>query len=217
MSKLATGNPLGTSISSGELTADAITGQTASVAADDADSILIYDNSASALRKQTRAVFTSGLGASFTPLTAGDLTVVNDGSDGKPFVGTFTAAQVQALGAVTAGTLTIATLPAKTFVRNVFVKVTTVDLGGGSGTVSAGRTGATYVDYIAASAFVEFADIVLGDASAERGTNLTGYDLPSSTAWTATTPVLIRFTSSGVNLADINVTGTVVIDYMVFE
>jgi len=40
----------------------AITGQTAETSADDNDLILIYDDTAGALRKMTRANFTSGLG-----------------------------------------------------------------------------------------------------------------------------------------------------------
>lgn len=208
-SKLGGGSPLGTSVSESELSFTDIT--TANATSLKHGLLPKLSGSASDVLKGD-GTFGAGGGASFTALTAGDLTVTNDGSNGKPWVGTFSAAQVQALGAVGNGTLTVATLPAKTYVRNVYCRVSTVDLGGGSGTVSVGRAGATYVDYIAAGALVEFDDVLLGDVSGERGANLTGYDLPS---YTTTTAVLIRFTASGATLADININGTVVIDYMV--
>jgi hypothetical protein len=50
------------SITNSYLDASVITGQTAEATADDADSILIYDSTATALRKMTRANFLSGVG-----------------------------------------------------------------------------------------------------------------------------------------------------------
>lgn len=194
MSKLASGNPLGTSISSSELTADAITGQTASVAADDADSILIYDNSASALRKQTRSVFTTGLGASFTPLTAGTLTVSNSGANGKPFVATWNDTNVNALGAVNAGDIKVCTLPASTWLRNMNIVITSPESVTTTLTVAGGVTGPNYIDLIVASDAKAAANTIYGNDSGERGTNLTGYFRPS---YNGTTDVYIRFVSTG--------------------
>lgn len=56
-----------------------ITGQTAETTADNADSILIYDNSTSALRKMTRGNFTTGLGFSgaTTTSSAVDITLTS--------------------------------------------------------------------------------------------------------------------------------------------
>lgn len=154
-------------------------------------------------------------GSSYTALTAGDLTVTNDGSNGKPFVATWDATLVNTLGAVNAGTKIVATLPANSYIRNMYATVTANAGPGGIGlTVSVGRTGAGYIDYIvesAASGIV--APIRYGDASAERGTNLTGYDSP---AIAATTDVIIRFAATGDTLDSVTgSTGSVMIDYMV--
>lgn len=48
-------------VTAAKVAADAITGQTAETSADNADVLLIYDNSATALRKMTRANFLSGI------------------------------------------------------------------------------------------------------------------------------------------------------------
>lgn len=65
------------SITNSYLDASVITGQTAEATADDADSILIYDSTASALRKMTRANFLSGIGggAAADDITIGDAAV----------------------------------------------------------------------------------------------------------------------------------------------
>jgi len=54
-------------ISSSKLATTSITGQTAETSANDSDSLLIYDDSATALRKMTRANFLTGVGGSNTP------------------------------------------------------------------------------------------------------------------------------------------------------
>ena len=152
-------------------------------------------------------------GASFTALTAGDLTVVNDGSDGKPFVATWNNTQVNALGGVTTGSIRVATLPAKTYVRNAYVTITTTETVPTTLTVSLGRTASNYIDYIVASDAKAAANTVYGNVSGERGTNLTGYDYPSRTA---TTDVFIQFVATGDDLENLlDTAGEVVIDYMV--
>jgi len=61
------GTPSDSSITSAKLNATAITGQTAETSAADADTIIIHDDSASALKKMTRSNFLSGVGGANTP------------------------------------------------------------------------------------------------------------------------------------------------------
>ena len=62
LTRIRTDDLLSGSVANGTLNATALTGQSSSTAADDNDLILIYDNTASALRKQTRAdFFTAGI------------------------------------------------------------------------------------------------------------------------------------------------------------
>lgn len=63
------------SVDSAALNASAITGQTAETTADNADLILIYDDSATALKKMTRANFVAGL-SSGTSLTKSTVQLV---------------------------------------------------------------------------------------------------------------------------------------------
>lgn len=122
---------------------------------------------------------------------------------------TWTNAQVVALGAATAGDIIAFTLPAKHVVENAYVVITGQGAGTTTLTVSCGRTGAGYIDYIVASDAQAAANTVYGDASGERGTNLTGYDLPS---YTGTTAVTCNFVSTGANLDQVTgSTGRVVV------
>jgi hypothetical protein len=66
-------NPSANSVGSSQLTADSITGQTAETSIADDDTIIIHDTSASALRKMTKANFTSGIGGNNTPIFYGEL------------------------------------------------------------------------------------------------------------------------------------------------
>jgi hypothetical protein len=61
------GVPSDATISASKLATTSITGQTAETSANDSDSLLIYDDSATALRKMTRANFLTGVGGSNTP------------------------------------------------------------------------------------------------------------------------------------------------------
>jgi len=54
-------------ITNSDVASSIITGQTAETSIDGADSVLIYDDSASALRKMTRTNFVSGVGGNNTP------------------------------------------------------------------------------------------------------------------------------------------------------
>ena len=60
-------NPSANSVGSSQLTTDSITGQTAETSIADDDTIIIHDTSASALKKMTKANFTSGIGGTNTP------------------------------------------------------------------------------------------------------------------------------------------------------
>lgn len=110
---------------------------------------------------------------------------------------TWTNAQVVALGAVLAGDILVCTMPAKTIVVNAYVIVTGQGAGTTTLTVALGRTAAGYIDYIVASNAKAAANTVYGDVVGERGTNLTGYDLPS---YTGTTAVNAHFVTTVENL-----------------
>lgn len=111
----------------------------------------------------------------------------------------WTNAMVTALP-TTAGDIAWGTLPAKTIVRNAYVVITGAAAGPATVTVAVGRVSATYIDYIVASDAKAAANTVYGDASGERGTNLTSYDLPS---YTGTTVINAHFVSSGANLSTV--------------
>jgi hypothetical protein len=170
--------------------------------------ITVYEETSFA-EPVTTAALTAGGNVSFTAdaavtgaaLTAGTMTVTKNAvvRNGVTRVD-WTNAMVVAIGATTAGNISAITLPAKTIVRNAYVVIT-----GAAGTVttltvSLGRTGASYIDYIVASDAKAAANTVYGDASGERGTNLTGYDMPS---FTGTTTLNARFTSTGGNLSTV--------------
>ena len=71
LTRIRTDDLLSGSVANGTLNATAITGHAAATSADDADLVLIYDDNASALRKMTRANFTSGITGDITAVTAG--------------------------------------------------------------------------------------------------------------------------------------------------
>lgn len=105
----------------------------------------------------------------------------------------WTNAMVVNLGANLSGNIKICTLPAKTVVKNCYVVISTQAAGTAGLTVSVGRTGTDYIDYIVASDAQATANTFYGAATIERGTNLTGYDLPSVTG---TTDVYAQFIST---------------------
>ena len=109
----------------------------------------------------------------------------------------WTNAMVVALGAGLTGDITVATLQAKTIIENVYVVITGTASGTATLTVACGRTSAAYIDYIVASDAKVAANTFYGGASGERGTNLTGYDLPS---FTGNTAVKLHFISTVDNL-----------------
>ena len=61
------GTPSDDTVTAAKLATTSITGQTAETSAADADTIIIHDDSASALRKMTRSNFLSGVGGANTP------------------------------------------------------------------------------------------------------------------------------------------------------
>lgn len=124
----------------------------------------------------------------------------------------WTNAMVVALGAATTGDITVCTIPVNTIVTNVYVVINSPDTSTNALTVAVGRTSASYIDYIVASNAKAAAGTVYGDASAERGTNLTMYDLPSNSA---TTDVKAHFIKTTTNLDTVTgCTGSVYIETM---
>ena len=147
-------------------------------------------------------------------LTAGTMTV-DKSAYVKKVLHKFawTNAMVTALGAVTTGDILVGTLPAGTVVTNAYMVVGTAETALTALTGAIGRTGATYLDYIVASNLKAAANTLYGGASGERGTNLTGYDVPS---YTATTGVYLHLISNVENLsAAVACTGTVYIETMI--
>jgi hypothetical protein len=71
---LAIGTPSDATVSFAKVTSNLITGATAETSIAGGDSVLIYDDSASALRKMTRTNFVSGIGGVNTPLVQANLT-----------------------------------------------------------------------------------------------------------------------------------------------
>lgn len=161
------------------------------------------------------SVWGSFLRSSDSALTAATMTAVsNNGGLANAVVTlvTWTNAMVTACGAVKTCDIKAVTLPAGTVFRNAYVKIGTAETALTDLTVSCGRTGAAYIDYIVASNAQAAANTVYGDAAGERGSNLTGYDLPSVTA---AVDVYCQFitTDAGKNLADaLNTTGSLYVE-----
>lgn len=131
-------------------------------------------------------------------LTAGTMTGTYEAvMAGVTTCRSWTNAQVAAL-AGTAGDIAFGTLPAKTVVTNAYIVITGAAAGPTTVTVAFGRVSASYIDYIVASDAKAAANTVYGDSSAERGTNLTSYDLPS---YTGTTVLNAHFISTVANLS----------------
>ena len=121
---------------------------------------------------------------------------------------TWTFAQVNtALGAGTTGDVLVVATTAKTEVVDVQVAITQAALGPNTLTVACGRVGATYIDYIVASDAKAVVNTLYGDVVGDRGTNLTGYDVPS---YTAATDVVCHFVAG--NTTDLTAgTGRVIL------
>jgi hypothetical protein len=155
-------------------------------------------------------VFISGSGEVWSNILSPTVaTMTLSSADGKSLrfhSGLFTASWTNAMVvnscatpcAATLGNVSVATLPAKTRVKNAYLVIDSQCADTTTLTVSVGRTGAGYIDYIVASDAKVAANTVYGDAAVERGTNLTGYDLPS---FTGTTTVYAQFNSTGANLS----------------
>jgi hypothetical protein len=146
-----------------------------------------------------------------TWLTAGTLTEVTKGLVGKAaHTYAWTNAMVTALGAVTDGNFTAFTLPAKTVVVNAYIVVDGNATGVTTLNVCLGRAGGgLFDDYLLQANVRVAAGTMYGGNAGERGTNMSGYDLPSMTG---TTAVKLRFVSTGGQLnAVANSAGRVII------
>ena len=75
------GQPSDNTVTAAKLATTSITGQTAETSAADADTIIIHDDSASALRKMTRSNFVSGVGGDNTPSFFAISTSTEDNND----------------------------------------------------------------------------------------------------------------------------------------
>jgi hypothetical protein len=145
-------------------------------------------------------------------LTSATATAVVQGRESGSLIHSYewTNAMITALGGGGVGDVSVCTLPAKTVVKNAYVVIVTPDTSANALTVALGRTGAAYIDYIVASDAKAAASTVYGDAAAERGTNLTGYDLPS---YTGTTTVNLHFIKTTTALNTVTgCTGRVIIE-----
>lgn len=124
----------------------------------------------------------------------------------------WTNAMVAALGAVTAGDIAVCTLRAKEVVTNAYVVINSPDGSANALTVALGTVSAGYIDLIVAKDAKAAANTVYGSATADRGTNLTGYFLSS---YTATTVVNAHFVKTTTNLSTVTgSTGSVFIETM---
>ncbi len=146
-------------------------------------------------------------------LTAGTMTV-SVAATSKLCVSEYawTNAMVSALGGVTTGNVAICTLPAKTVVRNAYLIITGQGAGVTTLTVSVGRVAAGYTDYLKAGDAKAAANTIYGPATGDRGTGLTGYDLPNIGS---TAQVFAQFVSTGANLSA--VTGSTGVIYLETE
>ena len=115
---------------------------------------------------------------------------------------------ITAGGAVSTYSMIVATLPAKTILRNAYIIVTGTAAGTTTCLATLGRTGATYNDYIVSKTLQAAANTIYGAVSGDRGTNATGYDLPS---WSATTAVYMQVITTGGNVSAVTGSSGVVV------
>jgi hypothetical protein len=103
-------------------------------------------------------------------------------------------------------------LPAKTVVTNAYVVLKTADTSTNALTVALGTVSTGYIDFVVASDAKAAANTVYGGTSGTRGTNLTGYFVPS---YTGTTTVYCHFIKTTTNLSTVLAsTGTVFVETM---
>jgi hypothetical protein len=117
-----------------------------------------------------------------------------------------------ALGAVGAGDVKVCTLLPGVVVTNAYVVILGAETSANALTVAVGRVSATYIDYIVAKDAKASAGTVYGAVSGDRGTNLTGYDLPSLGS---TTDIFAHFIKTTTNLNScVGSAGVVLIETM---
>ena len=140
-----------------------------------------------------------------TAPTAGTLTATSVGKLSSVMNKySWTNAMIVALAGTT-GNLLVCTLPAKCQVISAKIVLTGQAAGITALTVSLGRVGTAYIDYLVASSAKAAANTIYGDAIAEVGAGLSAIlgDLPSLSG---TTAVNLQFISAVEDLA--NVTGS---------
>lgn len=122
----------------------------------------------------------------------------------------WTNAMVAALGATTTGNIKACSLPARTITKMAYLVIDTPGTGPTTLTVSLGRTGTLYNDYLLAGDAKAATNTVYGGASGGRGTGLTGYDLPN---FIGTTDLYLQFVSTVGNLSTVTgSTGTLYLE-----
>lgn len=174
------------------------------------------------------------LTSSKSGLTAGTMTdnVKNAGGVGSGYLRigiakfTWTNAMVTAIGATTAGDVSVCTLPAKTVIKRCWVAINTAGAGTTTLTVAIGRGGGANNDYVLAKDAKAAANTVYGALDSEIGSNLLTTGAVDSTAtarkddmpsFTGTTTINAHFISTGANLSAVTTsTGTVYIEYFIF-
>ena len=169
-----------------------------SIAAQAAAPIRFYTGGITSSEVRATLGSTGHLDLELSKPTAGTMTVTNAGLV-KTVISRYdwTKAMVLALGGgigTATGEITVCTLRAKEVVTNAYVVITDAETFAGTLTISLGRTGAGYIDYVVASDAKAAANTIYGNDTAERGTNMTGYDLPS---FSATTAVKAQFVAGG--------------------
>lgn len=146
--------------------------------------------------------FATGIVNTATALTAGTATVGANGLVNYSVSKfSWTNAMVTALTGTT-GNVLLCTLPAKTVVAHAWIVLTGQAAGVTALTVSLGKTGTAYIDYILALSAKAVANTIYGDAVNELGANLSAL-LGNIASLTATSDVNLQFISAVENLSTV--------------
>lgn len=165
------------------------------------DAGLVAGDSGMTWNKTTNSLtITGALYLTATDLTAGSGIDVERMAGPRTMLSSFLLdnADVVALGATTTGNVTIATIPAKMEIDDMKAVVTSAAVGPTTVTMSCGRTASAYIDYLTAVSVKS--QVLIGESSGDRGTNLNGYDVPN---YSGTTSLICQFISSGGNLSTV--------------
>jgi hypothetical protein len=104
---LSIGTPSDGTVSFAKVTSNLITGATSEATIDGADSVLIYDDSATALRKMTRTNFVAGIGGANTPIVLVSKSTTQSVSYNTVTVITFNTENIDTDNAFASNTFTV--------------------------------------------------------------------------------------------------------------